>query len=683
MKKAKVLMVFFLVLGIGLLIFPGQKKIKTGTVSPSSVIIDDYQGVSLPGREWYYTRIGTDRGVMGDGSFTTSLGGGSASATVSSGWAGVWTSLVHNAAENDDLNPRQLLGPFINGAYQPYISGIEVDIIDGLGQFKIELKDKNNNFIGQTVYTLTGGQRTLQYLVAPTSNISKLNWLVDGAGSAEVDEVRFLISSPSYSLAEAVFLFSYGHLSQCYDAGSGLVRDRSAWPVADYAAVPSMGIFALATAMAWDLGYVEEATARSIVQQIKTTLLGLPRHEKGLWPHFLKNGAIAPNTEWSSVDTAITLVSAIEAGQAMGEDTSALENILKTIDWADLTANGTLSIGMGYDYSGAKLTARWDTFGAEAFLIAVAYSAATGDNQVKLDLYDYPPTWDGSGFNDELANLFFPMTGTDTWGNDWAAYRAEAFDEQSDYFSGKGYAADGLFGLSASEVPEPWMVAEADVYKAWGVGGHNGQANDGTATVGYPVIAPHYAAMIGAEHPERFQALFNDLLVSQAIFTPLNNVESFGLDSGAALHWNALKGSWNLGLQTLGAGRALSGGDYLPYRTLKTEGAFLVRGFDKIMPVSLSLTLPNGGESWVLGSTVHITWKASRLIRKLKITLWKGNSLIGTIASNIDSSLGDYAWVVGETTGKIVRPGDNYTIKIKEQGGPRHDQSDAPFAISE
>jgi hypothetical protein len=84
-----------------------------------------------------------------------------------------------------------------------------------------------------------------------------------------------------------------------------------------------------------------------------------------------------------------------------------------------------------------------------------------------------------------------------------------------------------------------------------------------------------------------------------------------------------------------------------------------------------------------LDSTVHITWKASRVIRKLKITLWKGNSLIGTIASNIDSSLGDYTWVVGETTGKIVRPGDNYTIKIKEQGGPRHDQSDAPFAISE
>jgi hypothetical protein len=61
----------------------------------------------------------------------------------------------------------------------------------------------------------------------------------------------------------------------------------------------------------------------------------------------------------------------------------------------------------------------------------------------------------------------------------------------------------------------------------------------------------------------------------------LNNVESFGVDGAGDLHWNSLKGSWNLSLQTLGAGRALSGGRYLAYRSLK-KNAFLKKGFKSI-----------------------------------------------------------------------------------------------------
>jgi hypothetical protein len=54
----------------------------------------------------------------------------------------------------------------------------------------------------------------------------------------------------------------------------------------------------------------------------------------------------------------------------------------------------------------------------------------------------------------------------------------------------------------------------------------------------------------------------------KSIFTPLNNVESFGLDDSAFLKWNSLKGSWNLSLQLLGVGRTLPKDDYLPYRIL-------------------------------------------------------------------------------------------------------------------
>jgi len=668
-----------LVLCIGL----GSSFILGVTVSHQYIIVDDYIYQSLVDPTWFYTRIGTDRGTMGGGSYSATISGGAATVNVLSGWAGVWTSLMHNAAVNDELDPVNILGPYIKTQYQPYVSGVEVDILSGSGTFKIELKDKNNVLISQKSFTLPGGSTTLQYLVTPTVKISKLNWLVDGAGNAVVKEVRLRIQSPIYSIPEAVFLFTYGHLSQCYDSVSGKVRDRAEWPTNDRTAVQTIGAFALATAIAWDLGYVSETDAIAIIQKTKTAILNLPRHAKGLLPHFLKNGSIEPNSEWSSIDTTITLISEILACRAIAEDTSQLESLLKTIDWNDLTGNGTHSISMGYDYNGQILSNTWDTFGSEAFLVAVAYSAATGNNQVTLDLYSTPPTWDGSGFNDELAALFFPTTGIDRWGNDWNYFRQQAFNTQFSYTLPSRYTTPGLFGLSAGEVPEPWTVNPLNVYQAWGVGGHNNQSNDGTAVVGYPIIAPHYAAVIASEHLQNFENLFYYLLETKRIFSPLNSVESFGIDSSDILHWNALKISWNLCLQALGAGRAISQGDYLPYLMLQSENNFLGNGLDKIMPLSIRVISPNGGESFVFGSTINITWKASRIKRNVKITLFKGSSAIGEIAYNISPDLGSYSWTVGATTGKMVRPGTGYKIKIKEIGSIISDMSDASFTITD
>jgi hypothetical protein len=561
----------------------------TAQVSPQYVVVDDYAGVSLPGRSWYYSSIGTDRGEMGSGSYSVTLGGGQAQVSVASGWAGVWTSLMHNAVDQDVLKPTQLLGPYVKAQFQPRITGIEIGLAEGNGTFRVELQDVNNAIVYNSGnITLPGGPYTISLSVAPTVDLKFLNWLIDDAGSATVKQVRFKIESPSYSIPEAVFLFSYGHLSQCYDAASGMVRDRAHWPVRDFAAVPCVGTFALATVLAQNLGYVDAVTTQVIVQKTKEALLMLAQNHQtqhGVLPHFVSNKddtgfKIVENTEWSSVDTVIGLTAAILANQAMVEDTSQLENLLNNIDWNDLTNNGAQSIGHGYSYVGAKLATTWDTFGSEAFLVAVAYAAAQG-RIARLDKYRHPPTWDGSGFNDELAALFFSMQSKDAWGNDWAKYRQDAYEKQINYFSQHIYSSLGLFGLSACEVPEPWMVAENQVYQAFGVGGHNNQPNDGTDLVGYPVIAPHYAAMVGTEHPATFQQLFNYLISTKEIFTPLNNVESLGLDNTETLHWNCLKGSWNLSLQCLGAARALSGSDYLPYRALENND-FLKQGFQRV-----------------------------------------------------------------------------------------------------
>jgi len=586
MKKIKRLPLVAIVLVLYTFVFYSKAY---SNIIPKYIIVDDYKATSNY-RQWYYSRIGTDRGKMGSGNQSVTIGGGYASVSVNSGWAGVWTRLMHTSSENDLISPTKLLGSYVKDKFQPKISGVEIDILDGIGSFKIELKGQNGQILHSKMFSLGGGTITLTFNVSPTNELKELNWLLDGSGSVTVDEVRFVITAPSYKIEEAVFLFTYGHLCQCFDEATGYVRDRARWPVNDFTAVQSIGMFALASAIAYDLGYIQYTDAHNIVTKTKNALLTIPKY-KSLLPHFLKNGEIVPNTEWSTIDTIIALVSEIIACHSFEIETSDLENLLINIDWSDLTENQTHSIRMGYDYNKVKLPNSWDTFGSEAFLSAVVYSASTNGLIARLDNQQNTPTWDGSGFNDELAALFFPMYGQDIWGNDWIKYRSDAFDKQRSYFSGHIYQNLGLFGLSASEVPEKWAIANEDQhYSAWGVGGHNTTPNDGTALVGYPIIAPHYAALVSLEQNEYFRALFKYLISELSIFTPLNNVESFGINS---LHWNSLKGSWNLSLQALGVARALSGYTYLPYRIIK-ENDFLCKGYSRII------------NEITLGSTINV-----------------------------------------------------------------------------
>ena len=203
-----------------------------------------------------------------------------------------------------------------------------------------------------------------------------------------------------------------------------------------------------------------------------------------------------------------------------------------------------------------------------------------------------------------MATLLFPMTGTD-WkkpsdagllpGNDWAKYRAAAAQYQLGFYrtvesSINAYSKYGVFGTSASEVPEPWTVAPDHRYSAWGVGGHGdmkgvkrGPADTGTSLVGYPIVAPHYAAMIMADYPAEAERFFLFLMESIGIFSPLNNVESLGIDAKGVLHWNSLKGSWNLGLQALGAARALAGKNYPPH-SWYLKSPPLAKGYSLVMP---------------------------------------------------------------------------------------------------
>jgi len=96
----------------------------------------------------------------------------------------------------------------------------------------------------------------------------------------------------------------------------------------------------------------------------------------------------------------------------------------------------------------------------------------------------------------------------------------------------------------------------------------------------------------------------------------------------------------------------------------------------------LTLTAPNGFESWGAGSTQNITWNAPGMTGSMQITLWQSASLVGVIANGVDPTAGFYAWTVGDYIGGTAAPGSDYTVKIEETISAVSDESDDPFFIS-
>jgi beta-lactamase superfamily II metal-dependent hydrolase len=92
---------------------------------------------------------------------------------------------------------------------------------------------------------------------------------------------------------------------------------------------------------------------------------------------------------------------------------------------------------------------------------------------------------------------------------------------------------------------------------------------------------------------------------------------------------------------------------------------------------SLTVTAPNGGESWAGGSTQNITWSSSGVSNvKLEYTLDNGTSWT-VIASSVASSTGSYAWRVPNTASTQAR------VRASDaQNGTPIDTSNAVFTLT-
>jgi hypothetical protein len=102
---------------------------------------------------------------------------------------------------------------------------------------------------------------------------------------------------------------------------------------------------------------------------------------------------------------------------------------------------------------------------------------------------------------------------------------------------------------------------------------------------------------------------------------------------------------------------------------------------------SITVTSPNGGESWQKGTSHNITWTSSGITTgTFVVLLFDGTTNIGTIQAGIPCTDGAHSipWIVGNLAGGgTASLGSNFKIKVRQASLAPKDFSDAPFTISE
>jgi hypothetical protein len=92
---------------------------------------------------------------------------------------------------------------------------------------------------------------------------------------------------------------------------------------------------------------------------------------------------------------------------------------------------------------------------------------------------------------------------------------------------------------------------------------------------------------------------------------------------------------------------------------------------------NVTVTSPDGAETWGIGTTQTVTWTSSRT-GDVKIVLRKGTSDEATLADNM-ADTGSFSWTIG--TG--LSAGTNYRIRVTDKDTSDVDTSDGDFTLEE
>jgi hypothetical protein len=576
------------------------KKVQK-TKDTIEILVDDFvPGAYRYQKEYFYNRLDGNRGGINEAILKWGQGRVNMAIAQQQSWGGVWMSMNHPNQENDAINFSRVLPYQIRDRYQARITGVSFMIENGTpgAEFRLELKQGSQIAWMHTV-ELTGSRQEIECGLHALPDISQLVWVLDHGSpgdSVTLSRISLYAEAPHEDPALTAFVWSYAMLLENWNPTTGLVRDKARDGSGEMDAVQATGSLAAATAVAAQLEIISTFEAQKIVEKISKTLLEkVPRYH-GLWPHWVTVNSndeisILSGTEWSSVDTVIAAVALLEAQSSLGMETIETEQMLREIDWYSLLLEKGIS--HGFDSKRNLLPTAWDSFGGESWLVDLVYAAATGQNAPLA--YPQPPTANGSGFIDELVWLLIsPPARPDIWGIDWTAYRLKAAANQVTHFSKHSpqtcFAKNGLFGLSAAEVPDSTRVMAGDLYQPYGIGGQFAPILDGTDLYGSPVVAPHYAAMVASLRPQESVGMWSWLMKS-GYFSPLTNVESLmyyqnSTCSDSDIRANTLKGSWNLALQTLGLGNylAIRNGEIPTLWASSLQNEFIQSGYQMMVP---------------------------------------------------------------------------------------------------
>lgn len=139
--------------------------------------------------------------------------------------------------------------------------------------------------------------------------------------------------------------------------------------------------------------------------------------------------------------------------------------------------------------------------------------------------------------------------------------------------------------------------------------------------------------------------------------------------------------TWKVGDCELGS--VVAGDNYKI--NLRAKNSTVKDKSDAVFTISnpyLTVTYPDGGETFQLTTTKNITWKCAGLTGTLYIVLRRDETNVALIAKNVNPDLGSYSWNVGDCRKGAVTPGTGHKILIVQQGTTLKDKSDSEFVIT-
>lgn len=343
---------------------------------------------------------------------------------------------------------------------------------------------------------------------------------------------------------------SYGRLLSAMNI-DGTTKDHLSYPAGHFDSVPAIGFQIYAAAAAYDLGVISIESAKSIAINSLDALLRIPKHTgSNLLPHFLRKGSHHPDSEWSSVDTALATVAAALGLKSLGMDSELLQLYSQIVDPIKFdfftTAGGSLS--HGFDRDGELSKNVWTEWNSELITLLI-FRALQDHNAPPAKVVVNQEFFCGRDFLYDMAALwsdkFASSVDRDGHGVDWGKRRRDHFAKQ------KSISGSPLwFGLGPVEIVR-WEDART-AYLEGGVGTENPHCDTVTTLPDFghaPWFAPHYAVGLAASLDPNSAAEQISRLRDMGLFPPLNGpVESVQvrIPEGDVIRWHRGQTSLNL-----------------------------------------------------------------------------------------------------------------------------------------